>query len=126
MLDDATYVGFIPVRDAAVAKSFYEGVLELEVLDDSPFALVVDAHGTVVRVTPVGEFTAQPFTVAGWNVADIDAEVRALTDRGVNFTRYDGMEQDEVGVWTAPGGDRVAWFTDPDGNTLSLTAFASS
>ena len=44
-----------------------------------------------------------------------------LTARGVEFTRYDGMEQDDLGVWSAPGGDQVAWFHDPDGNTLSLT-----
>jgi catechol 2,3-dioxygenase-like lactoylglutathione lyase family enzyme len=48
---------------------------------------------------------------------------RELAARGVTFTRYEGMDQDGDGVWTAPGGDRVAWFTDPDGNTLSLTQF---
>jgi predicted enzyme related to lactoylglutathione lyase len=59
-------------------------------------------------------------------VPDIDAVVRDLAERGVRFTRYAGMTQDELGVWTTPGGDRVAWFTDPDGNTLSLTRFATA
>jgi hypothetical protein len=78
----------------------------------------------MLRVTPVGGFTAQPFTVAGWTVPDISAAVRALPGRGVRFTVYDGIDQDDLGIWTAPGGDQVAWFTDPDGNTLSLTTFA--
>jgi catechol 2,3-dioxygenase-like lactoylglutathione lyase family enzyme len=67
----------------------------------------------------------QSFTIAGWRVGDIAATVRALEAKGVRFTRYDGMDQDELGIWTAPGGDKVAWFTDPDGNTLSLTEFAA-
>jgi len=47
-----------------------------------------------------------------------------LTDKGVSFRRFDGMEQDDLGIWTTPNGDRVAWFCDPDDNTLSLTTFA--
>jgi len=123
MLGAASFVGFIPVRDVAVARGFYEGVLELRVLEESPFALVLDANGTMLRVTPVPEFAPQPYTVAGWAVPDIRAAVRALAGKGVQFAQYDGMSQDEAGVWTSPNGDRVAWFKDPDGNTLSLTAF---
>jgi hypothetical protein len=87
---------------------------------------VLDAGGTMLRVTPVPGLTARSFTVAGWNVPGIAAAVRGLTERGVQFTRYAGMTQDELGVWTTPGGDRVAWFADPDGNTLSLTTFATA
>lgn len=72
-------------------------------------------------MTPV-EFAAQaPYTVLGWAVPDIAEAVAALAQRGVAFTRYDGMAQDELGVWTAPGGAKVAWFRDPDGNTLSIS-----
>jgi catechol 2,3-dioxygenase-like lactoylglutathione lyase family enzyme len=124
MLADAGFIGFIAVRNLATARSFYEGTLGLRVVDDTPFALVLDAGGTMLRVTPVPELVTRPFTIAGWQVPDIDAAVRALAGRGVEFTRYDAMAQDDLGVWTTPGGDRVAWFTDPDGNTLSLTAFA--
>ncbi|HWG63506.1 MAG TPA: hypothetical protein VG253_17570 [Streptosporangiaceae bacterium] len=49
-----------------------------------------------------------------------------LAARGVRFARYEGMGQDERGVWTAPGGAKVAWFLDPDGNNLSLTEFEAS
>jgi len=123
VLEGAQFIGFIPVADLAVARTFYVSTLELPVLDDSPFALVVDASGTSVRITPVGEFTPHPFTIAGWDVPDIDATIAVLDDRGVVFNRYDGMGRRANGVWEAPSGDLVAWFKDPDGNTLSLTEF---
>jgi catechol 2,3-dioxygenase-like lactoylglutathione lyase family enzyme len=126
VLADASFIGFIPVRDLAAARAFYEGTLGLRVVDDTPFALVLDAGGTMLRVTPVGELAARPFSIAGWNVPDVGATVRVLAGRGVQFARYDGLTQDELGIWTTPGGDRIAWFTDPDGNTLSLTTFAAS
>ena len=126
MLADAPFIGFIPVRDLATARAFYEGTLGLRVVADTEFALVLDAGGTTLMVTPVPGLAARSFTIAGWNVPDIDAVVRDLAGRGVEFTRYASMAQDELGVWTTPGGDRVAWFTDPDGNTLSLTTFATA
>jgi hypothetical protein len=75
---------------------------------------------TVQRLQPAG------YTVLGWTVPDIDRAVRELVDRGVMFQKYDGLPQDEQGVWTAPGGARVAWFKDPDGNTLSVTEHTPS
>jgi catechol 2,3-dioxygenase-like lactoylglutathione lyase family enzyme len=126
MLGDAAFIGFIPVRDVSVARRFYEQTLGLRVVEESPFALVVDAHGTMLRITPVPDLAVQQFTIAGWRVPDIAATVRALTGRGVRFRRYSFMEQDELGIWTTPGGDQVAWFADPDDNTLSLTTFAES
>jgi catechol 2,3-dioxygenase-like lactoylglutathione lyase family enzyme len=125
VLAGADFIGFVPVRDAVTARAFYEGTLGLEVVEETSFALVLDANGTMLRVTPVGEFAVQPFTVAGWTVPDIESTVRGLSERGVDFSRFGGMTQDELGIWTAPSGDRVAWFRDPDGNTLSLTTFAN-
>lgn len=121
MLAEMPFVGFIPVRDIPTARAFYGDDLGLRVVEESPFALVVDAHGTTLRLTPVPDFTPQPFTVAGWGVPDIVATARALAGRGIECVRFDGLEQDELGVWAAPGGARVAWFRDPDGNTLSLS-----
>jgi hypothetical protein len=54
-------------------------------------------------------------------VDDIAAGAGELRGRGAVFERFDGMEQDDGDAWTAPGGAKVAWFKDPDGNTLSLT-----
>jgi predicted enzyme related to lactoylglutathione lyase len=114
-------VAFVPTTDAARARSFYGETLGLEFEGDSPFACVFRVNRTMLRVTLVERLAPQPFTVLGWDVPDIAAAIRTLSERGVVFKRFDGMEQDALGVWRAPGGARVAWFQDPDGNTLSLT-----
>ena len=92
-------------------------------LERTSYAVVLDAGGTTVRITLVQELRPQPFTVLGWLVDDIDAEAAALAAAGVDRRcATTGMEQDDAGVWTAPGGAHVMWFLDPDGNVLSLTA----
>jgi catechol 2,3-dioxygenase-like lactoylglutathione lyase family enzyme len=126
MLATSDLIAFVPTTDLARARSFYESVLGLRLDSEGPFACVFDANGVMLRVTPVNEVARVPYTVLGWRVADIGATVRDLTDRGVGFVRYEGMEQDEIGIWATPGGDRVAWFRDPDGNTLSLTQFVEA
>jgi catechol-2,3-dioxygenase len=124
MLGTSPLMAFIPVRELSAARNFYESTLGLTVMAENPFAVVVDANGTMLRLTPVPDLRPQPFTIAGWEVVDMAAAVDALVSRGVTLTRYDGMEQDARGIWATPGGDLVAWFTDPDGNTLSLTSFS--
>ena len=119
-LEDARIVGFVGVSDLDEAERFYGGVLGLALQDVRPFALVADAGASQLRITAVGEVHPASHTVLGWQVDDIDRTVDELVDKGVQFTRYDGMEQDNRGIWTAPGGARIAWFYDPDGNTLSL------
>jgi catechol 2,3-dioxygenase-like lactoylglutathione lyase family enzyme len=123
MLADAAVVALVPALDLDRARAFYEGALGLSVEDLNDFALVLRGGGTMVRVTRVETLNPQPFTVLGWIVADIGQTVIGLRDRGVEFRRYDGMDQDERGVWRTPSGGQVAWFADPDGNTLSLTQF---
>lgn len=125
MLAAQPLLAFIPVLDLDVATSFYGGVLGLEVVEASPYAAVLDAGGTSVRLTLVDGLRPQPFTIAGWQVSDLAATIDAISANGVEFLRYDGMDQDERGIWSTPGGDQIAWFTDPDGNTLSLTRFAT-
>jgi catechol 2,3-dioxygenase-like lactoylglutathione lyase family enzyme len=121
MISEARTVGFVPSTDLARSRAFYEGTLGLDVVSEDSFALVVRTANLTVRVTLVGEsYHVQPFTVLGWEVGDIHAAVRALAAGGVEFVRFDGMDQDADGVWAAPNGARVAWFKDPDGNTLSL------
>jgi catechol 2,3-dioxygenase-like lactoylglutathione lyase family enzyme len=124
MLGAAKIVAFAPVTDVDRARAFYVDVLGLTVVEDTPFALVCDAAGTTLRITPVGALSPQPFTVLGWAVDDIVATSRALIAAGVELLRFDGMDQDELGVWTTPGGDRIAWFHDPDRNVLSLSQHA--
>ncbi|MHC1562102.1 VOC family protein [Actinomycetospora sp. C-140] len=114
-------MGFVGVSDLDAAQRFYGDVLGLALVDERPFALVADVGGTMLRITAVGEPAAAPYTVLGWAVDDIAATVDELAGRGVTFTRYEGMGQDDRGVWTAPGGAKIAWFLDPDRNNLSLT-----
>jgi catechol 2,3-dioxygenase-like lactoylglutathione lyase family enzyme len=107
----------------APARKFYEETLGLALISEDPFAIVFDASGTMLRVQKVRELVPAQHTVLGWEVRDIRAEIEGLTKRGVRFERFDGLSQDELGVWTSPSGAKVAWFKDPDGNTLSLTEF---
>ena len=123
MLESAQPVAFVPATDLGRARVFYEGALGLAVQDVSGFACVFRAGGVTLRVTLVNDLSPQPFTVFGWEVTAIHETIADLAARGVEFVRYDGMDQDRAGVWTTPGGDQVGWFRDPDGNVLSLTEF---
>ncbi len=118
-------VAFVAASDPAPAKAFYRDTLGLQLVSDElPFALVFDAHGTMLRVTIVEEPTPAKYTVLGWRVPDIVATVSGLQQAGVeleHFARLDG--QDKQGIWTSPNGTKVAWFKDPDGNVLSVTQF---
>lgn len=123
MLATSDVIAFASTTDLARARTFYEGALGLQVVEQNAYACVFDAHGTMLRITAVAEVAHPGYTVLGWRVADISGTVTRLASVGVVFARYDGMEQDAQGVWTTPNGDRIAWFTDPDGNVLSLTEF---
>ena len=114
-------VAFVATAAPAKAKKFYRDTLGLRLVDDNPFALVFDAHGTMLRVTRVEKAVLAGYTVLGWQVPDIVEMVTRLRKAGVRFQRYDGMAQDKLGIWQSPSGAKVAWFKDPDGNTLSVT-----
>ena len=123
MLSQSKIVAFVATSKPESAKSFYEQTLGLRLIADDPFAIVFDANGITLRVQKVQAHTPPGYTVLGWDVADIHSEIKELTEREVRFERYEGLEQDESGVWTSPSGAKVAWFKDPDGNVLSLTQF---
>lgn len=116
-------IAFVPVMNAPAARDFYEKTVGLRLVSDElPFALVFDANGVMLRVTPVPFLVPAQFAILGWRVPDIAAAVTEITSHGVRMERYP-FEQDELGIWTAPSGARIAWFKDPDGNVLSLTQF---
>ena len=123
MLDGHPLIAFATTAQPAQALAFYRDVLGLPLVADEHFALVFDAHGTMLRIAKMNDFTPRPGTVVGWQVDDIRAMVAALMIMGVTFERYPGMPQDEWGIMTFPERSKVAWFKDPDGNTLSLTQF---
>lgn len=120
MLGRAKQVGFVGVSDLDAAEQFYGAVLGLDLVDARPFALVHDTGTTQLRITAVEQVRAAPYTVLGWIVTDLEGEMDRLASAGVTFNRYDGMTQDDRGIWTTPDGARIAWFHDPDGNNLSL------
>ena len=121
ILGSSKIVAFAGVKDAERAKTFYRDTLGLRLVSEDGFALAFDANGTMLRVSLVREVVAAPYTVLGWEVDDIVAKAKALMTAGVILERYDFVKQDELGIWTAPGGTRVAWFKDPDGNLLSIS-----
>jgi catechol 2,3-dioxygenase-like lactoylglutathione lyase family enzyme len=114
-------VTFVATTNPPKAKKFYEETLGLRFVSDDGFALVFDINGIMLRIARVPDFRPAPFTVLGWEVRNIEDSVSDLNARGVSFERFPGMPQNELGIWSAPGGAKVAWFKDPDGNILSLS-----
>jgi catechol 2,3-dioxygenase-like lactoylglutathione lyase family enzyme len=121
VLAAAAPVAFIPSTDLDRSRAFYAETLGLRLVEDTAHGLVLDVQGTKVWVVKVGDvLRPQPFTIFGWQADDLDATMASLADGGIEFLRYDGMDQDDAGVWTSPSGNRIAWFEDPEGNNLSL------
>lgn len=129
MLGRCDVIAFVATKDPGQAKKFYGATLGLRLLSDEPFALVFDANGTKLRVQKVRDVVPAPYTALGWEVPDIRGAIRGLVEKGVAFERFGdrfaGLKQDDLGIWTADDGTKVAWFKDPDGNVLSLTQFES-
>lgn len=123
-------IAFIPTTNPTAARAFYETTLGLHFVSEDKFALVFEigpafpagSARTMLRIVCAPQpFTPNHFTIFGWEVPDIHATIADLKTRGVEFLRITYFEQDEAGVWTSPSGAQVAWFKDPDGNTLSLS-----
>ncbi len=121
MLNTSKLMAFVPIKDSIRSRPFYEGTLGLCFIADDPFALLMESNGVRVRLAKTPNFTPASYTVLGWQVTDIKTMVAELMQKGVNFERFPGLEQDKMGIWTAPSGASVAWFKDPDGNILSLS-----
>ncbi len=124
MLAHYDVIGFVPVRDLALAERFYAGRLGLETVGNDGFALVLRANGTMIRCVLLPDARPASYTILGWEVPDIDRAAADLKSAEIEPRRYDFFEQDEAGVWTAPDGSKVVWFEDPDGNVLSLSQHA--
>ena len=121
MLGKQNLVAFVPVRNADTARAFYRDKLGLQLLIEDNFALVFLLANVRLRATIVPDFQPQKFTVLGWDVPDAADFARQLAAAGIPLVRVPGLQQDELGVWSAPGGAKVAWFRDPDGNMLSIS-----
>jgi predicted enzyme related to lactoylglutathione lyase len=123
MLGKQQLMAFVPTTDAGKARPFYERILGLAVQREDAYGITFDAHGVELRMSIVPELKPLPFTILGWVVEDIESMMGVLGQKGVIFERYSFLEQDAAGIWSAPDGTKVAWFKDPDGNTLSLAQY---
>ena len=126
LLTTITPIAFIPTNNPEAARTFYETTLGLTFVSDDNFALVfrVGPTQTMLRIVRSGDFTPAQFTIFGWEVDDVHSQVSELAAKGIKFLRFSIFSQDEDAVWTAPNGAEVAWFKDPDGNTLSISNHA--
>jgi catechol 2,3-dioxygenase-like lactoylglutathione lyase family enzyme len=122
ILETAKPIAIVCTPQPERATAFYRDTLGLRITGRDDYAVVFDAGGIALRLSTVPGFVAGPHPVLGFHVPDAKATVVALRDAGVDCLIYDGMGQDELGIWTAPGTNvHVAFFADPDGNVLSLT-----
>jgi hypothetical protein len=121
MLTAGKLVGFLTTTDYANARAFYEGKLGFEFVSLDQFALAMRAGENMIRISKSETFKPAQGTVLGWEVDDVRAAVLWLSSRGVVTEKYPFVEDKELGIWTAPSGDQVAWFKDPDGNVLSIS-----
>lgn len=121
MIATSKIIAFVPTTDPARSRAFYEDTLGLHFVKDDGFALVFDANGIMVRIAKGRDFKPAPYTILGWQESDIDGAVSEMSRQGVRFEQFGLPGQDASGIWTAPNGDKVAWFKDPDGNMLSIS-----
>jgi len=125
MLASGKMVGFVPTKDYDKARAFYGGKLEFEFVSLDQYALVMSVGGHRIRIAKVPNFTPLQGTILGWEVKNIETVVTWLRDRGVPSEKYPFVQDRELGIWTAPNGDKVAWFKDPDGNILGVSQHSS-
>src|SRR5512137_108558 len=101
---NGTPVAFVYAADRVRAVAYYREILGCELLGSDDYGDFLQLGGALLRMTALPEWSPTPHPVLGWNVPDIVGTARALRDRGVRFTIYEGMGQDELGVWSSPDG----------------------
>ena len=113
MLAQGKMVGFVPTKDYEKSRGF-------DFISLDQYALVMSVGGHKIRIAKVPNFTPLQGTILGWEVQDIQGVATWLRERGVTLEKYPFVQDRDLGIWTAPSGDKVAWFKDPDGNILSI------
>ena len=121
MLKSGKMIGFVLTKDYERARAFYEGTIGFQFISLDQFALVMNTGKNMIRIVKDKKFTPLQSTVLGWEVENIEAIVAGLKEQGVTFEDYPFIEDRELRIWNAPGGGKVAWFKDPDGNVLSVS-----
>ena len=120
MFADTKAFSAFAVDDLAQARKFYGETLGVRVSEQHGLLTLNLAGGHDVRVYQTPGYAPAASTVLMFRVGDIGTTVGELTDRGVQFERYDGMDQDERGITRGGGPFIAAWFKDPAGNLLEV------
>jgi len=97
-LEAAPVTGFVLTRDRRAGRQFQSDVLGLTLAREDDFAAMFETGGMELRVTSVKVHTPHPQVVIGWTVVDTSETVLDLSERGVTFSVYPGLGQDEVGI----------------------------
>ena len=122
VVDAGTTVAFLYTIDIERCLAWYRDVIGLEAHGRDDYGAFLKSGSALVRVTGMPDYRPSGHPALGWDVPDIRSAAEELRAKGVSFTIYDGMGQDELGVWRSPDGSTsLAWFNDPDGNVLSLS-----
>ncbi|THF85014.1 VOC family protein [Deinococcus sp. KSM4-11] len=119
MFENAPAFSGFSVQDIAVARSFYENTLGLQVSEEHGMLHLHVTGGRPVLVYPKPNHQPATYTVMNFPVDDVDAAVDALAAAGVDTLKYDGMNLDAKGIMRGQG-PTIAWFADPAGNVLSV------
>jgi catechol 2,3-dioxygenase-like lactoylglutathione lyase family enzyme len=119
--DTATFSSF-SARDLDAERRFYGDTLGIDLTEEHGMLNLHLAGGHEVIIYPREDHQPASFTVLNFQVDDLDREVDELAAKGVTFNRYEQFEQDERGIASDPDGSmpRIAWFSDPAGNILSV------
>jgi catechol 2,3-dioxygenase-like lactoylglutathione lyase family enzyme len=120
LADSKAFSGFA-VPDVAQARQFYGETLGLRVSEENGMLHLQLAGGRDILVYPRPDHTPASYTILNFPVDDVEGTVDGLTERGVKFERYQGIDQDDKGIFRG-GGPLIAWFKDPGGNVLSIIA----
>ena len=124
MLDSAKLIGFLFTTDYDKAKDFFVGKLGFRFVSLDQFGLVMRCGANMIRVSKIPNFTPAQGTVLGWEVSNIEETLTSLTQQGITAEQYPFMK--DSAIWTAPSGDKVVWFKDPDGNILGVSQHVST
>jgi catechol 2,3-dioxygenase-like lactoylglutathione lyase family enzyme len=120
MLQNAPMYSYIPAKDVARARAFYEGKLDFKPREATAGGVTYEfTNGTACFLYPTPNAGTSQASQAFWQVENIEKEVAELMARGVNFEKYDIPDIDEKGISTA-GGAKAAWFKDTEGNIMAL------
>ncbi len=122
MLTKAMTTTMLPVSDMDRAARFYGDTLGLhQKATAADGSRIFDAgNGDAIGLLPAEAGAQHQHTALSFEVPDIAGEVRELEGRGVRFADYDLPDLKTVGHIAEMGGEKAAWFSDPDGNILCI------